>query len=424
MSARASTVGTRSPKAGITRRQFLGAAAAGTAATTLGFPAVLQAQAGPIRVGHLTPRTGFLAPLGEYAVMAARMAVDETNEMGGVLGRKVELISGDSQNPGVAKQKVIKLIEKDKVDLLIGEISSASGLAVSEEPQRYKIVYVNTGFNTDEARGAKCKRYMFHVEGCNTMYTKTVGRWLLRERKVSRWYFLTADYAFGHDLYRVSSKFLKEGGGTNLGNDMIPTDTKDYSSYIVKLRNIRPSLVYLNLAGTDQTTFLKQYRDAGAPFELAGGVMDTVPFWAAGIDALSGHWQSLWYHELTEKGSPEFTAAFRRRYGKPPDNQAWGEYVGTRILLEAIAKARSTKSEAIVKYLEGSATFDILKGRPGSFRPWDHQLLQTMYVVKVKDKAKMKDQWDIFEIVEPVPKANESLELIQPTREENNCTMA
>ncbi len=410
-------------RGGITRRGFLQAAAGSLAVGGLGFPAVLRAQQPPIRVGHLTPRTGFLAPLGEYAVMGARQAVDGFNEKGGVLSRKVELITEDSQNPGVAKQKVIKLIEKDKVDVLIGEISSASGLAISEEAQRFKIVYVNTGFNTDEARGARCQRYMFHVEGCNTMYTKTIGRWLIRERKISKWYFLTADYAFGHDLYRVSARFLKENGGTNLGNEMIPTNTPDYSGYILKLKAAKPDIVYLNLAGVDQTTFLKQYRDAGSPFELAGGVMDTQPFWAAGIDALSGHWQSLWYHELKESGSPEFTAAFRKRYGKPPENQAWGEYVGTRILLQAIQATKSTKSADLVRYLESGATFDILKGRPGTFRPWDHQLLQTMYVVKVKDKAKMKDQWDIFEVVEPVPKKDESLEFIQPTKEENPCKM-
>lgn len=408
---------------GVTRRGFLRVAAGSAAAAGLGVPAVMRAQQPPIRVGHLTPRTGFLAPLGEYAVMGARQAVDEFNEKGGVLGRKVELITEDSQNPGVAKQKVIKLIEKDKVDVLIGEISSASGLAISEEAQRYKIVYVNTGFNTDEARGVRCQRYMFHVEGANTMYTKTIGRWLIREKKISRWYFLTADYAFGHDLYRVSARFLKEHGGVNLGNEMIPTNTPDYSGYILKLKAAKPDIVYLNLAGVDQTTFLKQYRDAGSPFELAGGVMDTQPFWAAGIDALSGHWQSLWYHELKEPGSPEFTAAFRKRYGKPPENQAWGEYVGTRILLQAIQAAKSAKSADLVRHLEGGATFDILKGRPGTFRAWDHQLLQTMYVVKVKDKAKMKDQWDIFEIVEAVPKKEESLELIQPTKEENPCNM-
>ncbi|HEV8662058.1 MAG TPA: ABC transporter substrate-binding protein [Candidatus Methylomirabilis sp.] len=407
----------------IGRREFL-KAGAGAAVGTLGFPAILRAQ-DTIKVGHLTPRTGFLGQLGAYGFMAAQLAVDEANARGGVLGRKVELISEDTPNPGVAVTKAQKLIERDQVHFLIGEISSASGLAISEVAQRAKILYVNTGWNSDEGRGARCQRYLFHVEGCNTMYTKTIGRWQERQGKIKggRWYFLTADYAFGHDLYRVSSKFLSEHGGTNLGNDMVPTGSLDYSSYILKLRAIKPDLVYLNLAGTDQTTFLKQYREFGSPFPLAGGVMDTVPFWAAGIDALTGYWQSLWYHDLKEPGSPEFTKRFSERNGKPPDNQAWGEYVGIRILLQAIAEAKSTRSQDLVAHLEKGAKFDILKGREAWFRDWDHQLLQTMYVVRVKDKAKAKDQWDIFEIVEAQPAKGESYELIQPTKAENPCPM-
>ena len=397
---------------------------AATAAGALGFPAILRAQ-DAIKVGHLTPRTGFLGVTGAYAYMAAQMAVDEVNAAGGVLGRKVELISEDTPNPGVAVTKAQKLIERDRATFLIGEISSASGLAISEVAQRAKIVYFNTGWNSDEGRGARCQRYLFHVEGCNTMYTKTIGLWQAREGKIKggRWYFLTADYAFGHDLYRVSSKFLAEQGGVNLGNDMIPTGTLDYSSYILKLRTIKPDLVYLNLAGTDQTTFLKQYREFGTPFPLAGGVMDTSNFWPVGLDALSGHWQSLWYHDLKEKGSPEFTERFVKRFGKPPENQAWGEYVGIRIVLQAIAETKSTASADLVRHFEKGAKFDILKGREGWFRDWDHQLLQTMYVVKVKDKAKSKDQWDIFEIVEPMPPAGQSYELIQPTKAENPCNM-
>jgi branched-chain amino acid transport system substrate-binding protein len=407
------------------RREFvkLGVAAA-AAASGLGFPVVLRAQ-DVIKVGHVTPRTGFLGQLGAYGVMGAQMAVDEANARGGVLGRKVELISEDTPNPGVAVTKAQKLIERDMAHFLVGEINSASGLAISEVAQRSQILYINTGWNSDEGRGARCQRYLFHVEGSNTMYTKTIGRWQERQGKLkgARWYFLTADYAFGHDLYRVSSRFLADHSGVNLGNDMIPTGTLDYSSYILKLRTIKPDLVYLNLAGADQTTFLKQYREFGAPFPLAGGVMDTVPFWAAGIDALTGYWQSLWYHELKEPGSPEFTAGFMKRNGKPPDNQAWGDYIGIQIALQAIAETKSLKSQDLVTHFEKGAKFNVLKGREAWFRDWDHQLLQTMYVVKVKDPAKARDQWDIFEIVEAQPPKGESYELIQPTRAENPCTL-
>jgi branched-chain amino acid transport system substrate-binding protein len=403
------------------------ALAAAAAAAQLGFPATVRAQADAIKLAHLTPRTGFLGQLGEYGFKAASMAVDEVNAAGGLLGRKVELIAEDSVNPQTAVTKAQKLIERDKVVAIIGEINSASALAIGEQVARYKTTpFFNTGANSDALRGKNCNRLMFHIEGGNTMYTKTIGTWQKAENKIkgARWYMLTADYAFGHDLFRVSTKFLKENGGELLNNDMVPTNTQDYSAYILKIRQAKPDLVYINLAGVDQTTFLKQYKEYNLPYPLAGGVMDTIPFWGAGIDSISGHWQSLWYHGLEVPAAQAFTKRFSDKFGFPPDNQAWGDYVGVKIMAQSIAETRTTDAAKIVEYLEKGASFDILKARKGSFRAWDHSLLQEMYVVKVKDKARMKDKWDIFDIVRPVPGANESLELIQPTMEENACTMA
>ena len=409
------------------RRRVLKAMAGGVAvASSLGFPVIVRAQQDALKFGHLTPRTGFLGQLGDYGFKAASMAVDEVNAAGGLLGRKVELIAEDSVNPQTAVTKAQKLVERDKVLTLIGEINSASALAIGEQVARYRIPFFNTGANSDALRGKNCNRFMFHVEGCNTMYTKTIGAWQKAENKIkgAKWYMLTADYAFGHDLFRVSSRFLKENGGELINNDMVPTNTPDYSAYILKIRQAKPDFVYINLAGVDQTTFLKQYKEYNLPYPLAGGVMDTIPFWAAGIDSISGHWQSLWYHGLNVPAAQAFTKRFWDKNGFPPDNQAWGDYVGVMIVAQAIAETKSTDAMRLVEYLEKGASFDILKARRGMFRAWDHQLLQEMYVVKVKDKAKMKDKWDIFEIVGPVPGPNESLELIQPTKEENNCTMA
>jgi branched-chain amino acid transport system substrate-binding protein len=407
------------------RREAIKKSVAVAGAAIVGFPAVLRAQNQPIQVGHLTPRTGFLGQVGEYGFKGATLAVEEVNAAGGVLGRKVELIAEDSVNPQTAVNKAQKLIERDKVICLIGEISSASGLAIGEQAQRYKIPFFNTGCNSDALRGANCKRYMFHIEGSNTMYTKTIGTWQLQQHliKGARWAFLTADYAFGHDLYNVSSRFLQENGGVILNNDFVPTNTADYSAYILKLRQLKPDFVYLNLAGVDQTTFLKQYREYDLPYQLAGGVMDTAPFWAAGIENLSGHWQSLWYHGLNIPAAKAFTDRFVKKFGHPPENQAWGDYVGVRIALQTVADTKSTEARRIVEHLEKGAEFDLLKARKGKFRSWDHQLLQEMYVVKVKDKSKARDQWDIFDLVETVPDAKGSLELIQPTQTENPCSM-
>ena len=401
------------------------AALAAAGAIPLGFPAILRAQSEAIRIGHLTPRTGFLGQVGEYGYKGAVLAVEEANASSGVLGRKIDLVAEDSVNPATAVNKAQKLIERDKVVCIIGEVSSASALAIGEQAMRGKIPYFNTGANSDALRGQNCNRYMFHIEGSNTMYTKTIGTWQKEHNllKGARWYFLTADYAFGQDLYRVSSRFLQENGGVVLANDMVPTNTADYSAYILKIRSLKPDFVYLNLAGVDQTTFLKQHKEYNLPYPLAGGVMDTVPFWAAGLENLSGHWQSLWYHGLKLKASQAFTKRFQDKYGTPPDNQAWGDYVGVRIMLQTMAETKGTDANAMIQYLEGGATFDILKERKGSFRNWDHQLLQEMYVVSVKDKAQSKDKWDIFDIVQTVPGAKDSLEMIQPTQAENPCKM-
>jgi len=417
----------RDGEKGFTRRKFLktvGAAGAGVLfANGPWFLRHMASAQEPIKIGHIVPRTGFLGQIGAYSVMGAKLAVEDANARGGVLGRKIELFMEDSVNPGVANQKATKLIEKNKAHVLIGELSSASALAISEVAKRHRTIYMNSGANSDEIRSASCHRYCFCVEGCNTMYVKAIARWLLREKKLNRWYFLTADYAFGHDLYRVSSRFLEENGGTNLGNDMVPTGTADYSPYILKLMAAKPDMVFINLAGIDQTTFLKQYREFGSPYEVAGGIMDLVPFWAVGAESLTGVWQCNWYHKLDKPGVAEFTARFWKRYGKPPGNESWCDYTAVNIFLQAVKETGTTDTQELIRFFESGVTFDIMKGRLASFRKLDHQLMQPMFVVRVKGKEEMEDEWDIFEIIEEVPRPAEPLEVLLIPEEESDCEM-
>src|SRR5213592_5261333 len=174
------------------RRQVLQGVASATALGALGFPAIVRSQSDAIRFGHLTPRTGFLGPLGEYAVMGVNLAVEEINGAGGIMGRKIELIAEDSVNPQTAATKAERLIERDKVAAIIGEISSASGLAIGQVANRLKTVYINTGCNSDALRGASCNPYMFHIEAANSMYVQASGQYLLRENLVKgkKWYSL------------------------------------------------------------------------------------------------------------------------------------------------------------------------------------------------------------------------------------------
>jgi branched-chain amino acid transport system substrate-binding protein len=411
-------------KKSVSRRGFLKAAATtavAAGASQIFAPAILRAQQQPIKIGHLVPLTGFLSPMGDYASKAGKLATEEINAAGGVLGRKLETIVDDETNPGVGVQKATKMIQQDKVDFLLGTVSSAVALAIMDVAERYQKIFFNTGSNSDEIRGAKCNYYTFSTEASNTQYVKTIGRYLIKNKNYKTFYILTSDYAFGHDLTRVTRRLFNELGGKEIGEDLVPTGTADYSSYILKIRNAKPECIIVNVAGADQTTFLKQYSEFGLKIDIAGGVTDTVLMWNAGKEAAQGVWTVIWWGDLDNAWTKNFVSKYRAKYGLPPENQAWGDYTSLKVLAEAIKMAGTTDSKKVVEALE-KIKFDGGKGRELYYRTYDHQLMQPMYVVDIK-KTGNKDQWDIFNVVAEVPGKGESLEVIAPTKEENPCNM-
>ena len=407
------------------RRNVLKAGAAAATLGALGFPAISRGQAETVRIGHLTPLTGFLGPLGEYAVMGVNLAVDEINASGGVMGRKIELIAEDSVNPQTASTKAARLIERDKVVAIIGEISSASGLAIATVAQRNRILFFNTGCNSDELRGKSCNRYMFHTEAANTMYVYAAGQALLRDGMVKgkKWYSLTADYAFGHDLLKAAKRFMSANGGEFAADELVPTDAADFSAYLLKIRNAKPDLVVSNLAGAQITNFMKQYMEYGLPYPVAGFGFDTAVAWGAGKGNVTGIWPLVWDSQVKSASAQKFTEAFTKKYGKPPENQAWGDYMSTKHVAQAMNELKTTDSTKIVEHLEKGAKFDVMKSRDGYYRNWDHQLMQEMYTIRFKPANEVTNKWDLFTLSAPVPGASQSLEIIAPTREDNACTM-
>ena len=408
------------------RRTLLKGTGAAALAAGLGMPAISRAQAEVIRIGHLTPITGFLGPLGEYAQMAVKLAAEEINAKGGVMGRKIELIMEDSVNPQTASAKAERLIERDKCALIIGEISSASGLAIAQVAKRTKSLFINTGCNSDALRGSDCNKSMFHVEGTNTMYIKAVGRYLLQENLVKgkKWFSLTADYAYGHDLTRVAKRFMGEQGGILAADELVPTDASDFSAYLLKIRQAKPELVISNLAGNQITNFLKQYTEYGLQFPVAGFGFDTAVAWGAGQGNFMGIWPLVWHDQIDTPTSKAFVSGFTNKYGKPPENQAWGDYNALKIVAQSMTETKSIEAPKIIAHFEKGAKFDVGKKREAYFRDWDHQMMMEMYAVKAKTPKEMKNKWDIYHDLGAVPSANESLEVIAPTKAENACNLA
>ena len=186
---------------------------------------------------------------------------------------------------------------------------------------------------------------MFHVESQNSMYVKTVGRSFLRDGLVKgkKWYSLTADYAFGHDLLKVSKRFMEANGGNFAGDDLVPTDATDFSAYLLKIREAKPDLVVINLAGNQITNFLKQYAEFGLTFPVGGFGFDTALAWAAGKGNFVGTWPVVWHHLVDTPGTKAFVGSFSKKYSKPPENQAWGDYISTKIVAQAVNELKSTE---------------------------------------------------------------------------------
>lgn len=387
-------------------------------------PALSQGLSDVIRIGHLTPRTGFLGPLGEFAVQAVQLATEEVNAAGGVNGRKIELLIEDSVNPQTASAKAERMIQRDKVSCLIGEINSASALAIAQVAQREKVLFVNTGANSDALRGADCRRFMFHVEAQNTMMVRTAGRALLEKGLVKdkKYYALTADYAFGHDLLRQAKKFLAPQGATAAGEDLVPTELTDFSPFLLKIRQARPDVVIGNLAGAQITNFLKQYTEFGLRFPVAGFGFDTALAWGAGSGNFLGTWPLTWHHLVDAPSAKKFTAAYTARWKRPPENQAWGDYTALKVVAQSMAELKATESIKIVEHLEKGAKFDVQKGREGYFRSWDHGLMAEMYAITALPADQVKNPYDLFTSTGPLPGPGEDLEAIATTREESGCT--
>jgi branched-chain amino acid transport system substrate-binding protein len=403
---------------------LLKGAAGATALAGLGMPAIVKAQSDVIRIGHLTPVTGFLGPLGEFAQMGVKLAAEEINAAGGVLGRKVELVIEDSVNPQTASAKAERLIERDKVAMIIGEISSASALAIGQVANRTKTVFINTGANSDALRGASCNPFMFHIEAANSMMVTAVGTYLKTENMIKgkKWYSLTADYAFGHDLFRVAKKFVTENGGEFIGEELVPTDATDFSPYLLKIRQAQPDIVASNLAGNQITNFIKQYAEYGLQFPITGFGFDTAVAWGAGKGNFSGIWPLIWHHMVDTPSSKKFVEAFIKKYGKPPENQCWGDYNSLKIVAQSFNEMKAADPQKLAEHLRKGAKFDILKGREGYFRAYDNQMVQEMYAVRAKDSDKMKDQWDIYDPLGSVPGPNEDLEALAPPKD-GTCKM-
>ncbi len=219
------------------RRRLLKAGAAIAGAYALGFPAIVRGQSDKIKIGHLTPLTGFLGALGEYAVLGISMAEEEINKSGGVMGRQLEVMSEDSVNPATGRHQGAAHARARRRDRADGRDQLGLGADHHRRWRRAtRACSCSIGARSDVLRGKNCNRYTFHVDIPNTVMVNAVGKALLRDDMVKgkKFFTLTADYLFGHDLLRAAKAFFAANGGNLIGDELVATDVTDFSPYLLE----------------------------------------------------------------------------------------------------------------------------------------------------------------------------------------------
>ncbi len=410
----------RSPRP-LGRRSILKAGLALGAARVAG-PFIITARGDePVKIGLADPLTGTYAELGKNEQIGATLAVEQVNAKGGILGRQVELLVEDSTSgdTGTAVQKARKLIERDKVDFLLGNVNSAMALALGQVSNELKTLHIVTGGHTDAVTGKDCHWNVFRV--CNTtrMETNSVAK-LLFDKFGKRWFFITPDYAFGHTLQQGFEASLKQFGGTEVGAELSPLGTTDFSSYLIKAQAANPDVIIVLLAGQDAVNGLKQAVQFGLDkrFHIAGAQQELEVLEGLPPEARIGTWVFEWYWK--QPGVPhvtEFVDAIKAKTGgKVPTARHWFGFAAAWTCALVANEQKTLEAVKLAKALEGFKLPPEVALMPNDpfFRAGDHQLMPSLYVGHAVSSGPEPE--DLFH-VDQVVKGTE----VAPTVEETGC---
>ena len=345
-------------KKGIDRRTILKAAAmAGVAQVAAPFVITARA-ADEVKIGFDNPITGTYAALGKNELIGAQLALEQINAKGGILGRKAELLVEDSTSgdAGTAVQKARKLIDRDNVSFLVGNINSALAQAMAGVAFEKGVFHVIPGGHTDPITGPDCHWNVFRV--CNTtqMEGNAVAGALIKNAG-KKFYYLTPDYAFGHTLQAGLEAAATKLGGTKVGNDLTPLGTTDFSSYLIKAQAANPEVIIFLQAGDDAVNALKQAVQFGLDkkFHLAGAQQELEVLIGLPPEARIGTWVFEWYWKQPGVAHvDQFVADVRKRSdGHVPTARTWFGYAAIWSCALAAQQAKSLEAPKMAKAMQG-----------------------------------------------------------------------
>lgn len=388
-------------------RPLAGATCFALAAT---LSAAVHAQTVPIRIGLPVPLTGPYGAEAKDQVRNAELAIKEFNDAGGLNGRKAELLVRDDKlNPAEAATRALELIEKDRVNFIVGSLSAATQLAVNNVTRQRKVLYISISQSDAINEAADFSRYTFHESLNPHMTTQAVGKYAFT--KGARIAFLTADYAYGQEMTRGFTRVASEVGATVVGEIKHPLGATDYSTFLPRLMAMKPDILVFNNFGRDNQISIKQAGDFGLKksIRFVTPILTYTSRIAAGPnvykDVIGG---SSYYWQIQD--SIPSARALNERYkaannGALPSDYGSMAYSAVKSLLMAVREANTSDTEKVVDQL-AKLQYDTYKG-PQFYRGCDHQSVQSVLVIAAKPAP--KDSSDLFTVLRVAPASTAAL---------------
>ncbi|WP_326537006.1 ABC transporter substrate-binding protein [Pseudorhodoferax sp.] len=363
--------------------------------------AFAQAGTEPLRIGFVTDMSGPYSDLdGAGGLSAIRMAVEDFG--GKVLGRPIEVLSSDHQNKAdIAANKARQWWDQDRVELVIGGSNSSASLAISTLSKEKKKVFISAGAGADSLTEEACQPYMVRYTYSTSAQARGTANALTSQGEKS-WYFVTADYAFGHSLEAASINVVKNAGGSVKGNVRHPLNASDFSSYLLQAQASGAQVIGLANGGTDLITSIKTAKEFGIgnKARLAGLMVFITDIHALGLDTTAGMYLTDgWYWDLNAQSRAFANRYFERNKKMPTTFQA-GDYSATMTYLKAVQAAQSTDADKVMAALKSLKIDDMFA--KGYIRA-DGAMVHDMYLMQVKKRSESQRPWDYYRTVATIP---------------------
>lgn len=364
-----------------------------------------QGQKKPVKIGFTCDASGQYGDSGQDDLRGARMAIDEFNAKGGVLGRKIEWITADTEtNPATGSRIAERFITRDECGFLIGAVHSGVANAITQVAAKYGTVYLNTNSSAPSEAGENCNRVKFVWDGNGSNFATATVRSAINSVG-KNWLLLTNDYVWGHTTSNATKALVEANGGKIVDNLLVPQNTRDFTAYLLKIQQAKPDVVATAVGGDD----IKALRAQVAQLKLdakpawINNQQDWPDVWGAGADSLFGVFGTTWYHKLPLPGVAEFVKKWQMAHPNGPipvpGNVSYNGYMATKELLRAIERAGGTNNIKVIKELEGLkvSASDRMQHFDAYMNPATHQMQQTIYLAR--RNAKPSDKTDLYEII-------------------------